>query len=509
MTSRCLFCLLSTPGGYDMIVFISDLHIGAAVPLLPGVGQSMTPSQRSLAPLQLQLPAGAVEGFYDDISRLARDAGAKKVTLVLLGDIFDFIQTRVWLNRSKGAPQAWRHGDPEEDQVAEVMARIVWDNRAFFRAVSGRQSLSWEDEEGIAQEIQLERVYIPGNHDRLCNKHPRVRRFVDRVLGLHRSVADAPFDWQLNDSEHAVLARHGHVFDGENFAGRALTDPGHLLTPVGDLLTVEIASTLPDRMTSILESFGRPPSPEITAGLKRDLEAMFSVPGFSALTWFWKRVVRRWRGGKCFIAAVWALAALLWRFARRCLRLPRWFGRSWGQNVLWALRSAIVVSVVAALPLIAALMCWRVSALAIPLGRVLTDGARAIGAEVCALLLLWGPVIVRNPDRWLRKGARDDAKRSMKLAPDCVRYIVYGHTHHALQELLTVCPDGRPIYYLNTGTWRQVIDLAGDNSDFASYKTLSYVVVYGQAEQEKRLRDGQPRQYFEGWAGKLRDEECF
>lgn len=512
----CSFGNVGAPGespfhrlGGSMIAFISDLHIGAAVPLLPRVEQEMTPSQRSLTPLQLQLPAGAVDGFYDDLTRLARDAEATQVTLVLLGDIFDFIQTRVWLNRSNGQPQVWQDGDPEEDQVAQVMAQIAWDNRAFFHALARKKFLSWLDDTGTRHEIPLQRIYIPGNHDRLCNKHPRGRRFIDRILGLDRPVADAPFEWKLHDLEHRVLARHGHVFDEENYAGHTLADREHLLTPVGDLLTTEIASTLPDRMTAILDKFSNPPSAEVKAGLTRDLEAMFSVPGLGALTWFWKRVVRRWRGGKAFVAAVMALAVLLWRFARRCVQVPRWFGRSWAQNVLWALRATIVMPALSVLPIIGGIMYWRVFYLSDPLGIVLIAGLKAIVVLCLGLLVLWGPVVSRQPDRWLRHGAKKEARILGSVPAACLRYIVYGHTHHPVQELLTVCPDGSKIHYLNSGTWRQIIDLAEDNSEFASHKALTYVVVYGDAEQATRVAKGYARQHFECWTGALRDDECF
>ena len=494
-----------------MIVFISDLHVGANVPLLASVEQGMSKLQRDLAPLQMQLSAGAVEGFYADLTRLAQDAGARKVTLVLLGDIFDFIQTRVWLSRNTGQSPAWASRDPDEGQVMDVLDHIVRDNRALFRAIAGRNCLSFLDVQGKQQEIPLERVYVPGNHDRLCNKYPRARRFVDEALGLRRPLAEADFTWEFHDTDHRVFGRHGHVFDEENYAGTAaFTDDGHLRTPIGDLLTTEIASTLPDRVAATLDRLRHPPSATIKAELKRDLEAMFSVPGLGTIKWFSKRIIGRWRGGKVLWASIVALATLTWGFARQCLERPRWFGRSWGQNTTWSLRATIGIPALLGLLTVAGVAAWHGWALLHGPHSVLAPWlVAALVAAVALPAILWWPVFCRNPDSWLERGAGREAQQLNRENPGCIRCIVYGHTHNALQKLLTVASGGSPVHYLNSGTWRQIIDLAADDSEFASHKSLTYVAVYADAEQETRSRNGRSRQYFECWTGALRDDECF
>jgi len=216
-----------------MIVFISDLHIGATVALSPAEqakrkAEAVRLSVRgeSVQPLKLQLKAGAVRGFYDDLKRLAKDANAQEVIVALLGDIFDFIQTRAWLDPTTQKPTAFVKGDPSEPQILNVLTEIACDepvNREFFRALREVNELEVPGWSGTGKGPPVRRVFVPGNHDRLCNAHASVRHKVRDILGIHHvsdAQAEAPFDWQLPDDlrrQYAVLARHGHEFDIQNY----------------------------------------------------------------------------------------------------------------------------------------------------------------------------------------------------------------------------------------------------------------------------------------------------
>jgi hypothetical protein len=59
--------------------------------------------------------------------------------------------------------------------------------------------------------------YIPGNHDRLCNRYPSLRGKVIKTLGLKNSDPDIPFEHSFLSEEYGVFARHGHGWDPFNF----------------------------------------------------------------------------------------------------------------------------------------------------------------------------------------------------------------------------------------------------------------------------------------------------
>ncbi len=350
-----------------MIVFISDLHIGATVPLsaerqelrariwqeAQQRGRSTAqPGARELEPLKLQLTARAVRGFYADLARLARGANAEKVTIVLLGDIFDLIQTRLWQEKGSGQDEAWVHGEPDEQQVLAALTEIAEGddlNREFFRELRRRESVMWEDAAGNVRRADIERVYIPGNHDRLCNLHGSVREKVRDILGIPYGTpeeAKAEFGWELSEAlqrEYGVLARHGHVFDAHNYAGgKRLSDECHRRAPIGDLLTTQIASKLYGRMAWALEHQPHLRSTEDYAQVVRALEAMFAAPGaMGPVGFLWRRLRGKWSERAIIWAAVWSVLVLGTRFARHCCRWPAWFGCSWWSNVQWGLRTTV------------------------------------------------------------------------------------------------------------------------------------------------------------------------
>src|SRR5439155_17785505 len=93
--------------------------------------------------------------------------------------------------------------------------------------------------------------YIPGNHDRLCNCWPEMRRLVSDQLNLQWD-SDKLFDVEksyFNDG-YPVFAFHGHVMDPNNYGGIEkrsdfLNKVSFLSPCLGDVVTVNLAVGLP------------------------------------------------------------------------------------------------------------------------------------------------------------------------------------------------------------------------------------------------------------------------
>src|SRR5205823_6647266 len=93
--------------------------------------------------------------------------------------------------------------------------------------------------------------HLSGNHDRLSNSAPAVRRRVRELLGVE---GDEPFPHVAQFSEPAALVRHGHEYDRNNFGGDTgklkhipleLPERWYAESPYGDFVTIDIAVRLP------------------------------------------------------------------------------------------------------------------------------------------------------------------------------------------------------------------------------------------------------------------------
>ncbi len=142
-----------------MIIFLSDLHF---------IDESAGSHN---------IPPEAFRGVFNDI----RDYFGKpsEVKIVFLGDIFDLIRTTYWFDVDEDE-RPW--GDTEgkakeiEKHANEVMTRIIARNKKTFDFLSG----------GLKEVFgfEPEKVYVVGNHDRLCNLYPTLRKHAREALGI-------------------------------------------------------------------------------------------------------------------------------------------------------------------------------------------------------------------------------------------------------------------------------------------------------------------------------------
>ena len=129
-----------------MLIFLSDLHF-----IDETAGQH-------------NIPKAAFEGVFRDIKTYG--GTPSEVKIVFLGDIFDLVRTTRWHD----APEAERPwGDVAgkrneiEVRATAILDEIVEKNRAFHFLKTGLRDIFG---------TEPEKIYIPGNHDRLCNLTP-------------------------------------------------------------------------------------------------------------------------------------------------------------------------------------------------------------------------------------------------------------------------------------------------------------------------------------------------
>lgn len=442
------------------------------------------------------------EVFLSSIITLAVDKGAKELKLLLLGDIPDLVRSEQWfmeeeIDRPWGANgladlREPRPGSLTEQRCLNILGQLPnsglredvpkdtilycnWDTFAFFRELPELINAYF------TEQIPVELIFIPGNHDRLVNVYPSVRDALQKMMGLRVSegnvVGDPAGTWwyrydYLNE-EYALYARHGHQFDpfnyagSENYAGRS----DNLAAPIGDVISTEFAVALPYTLRQIKDR--HPCVDEDLIEALKDVDIIRPVSRI--LEWLYFRV-RREDDPKIRQALDETVDIVVKQFLDLQF-VQTWHSDETGWDTLfrWASKG--------------------------PLGWLFNQILKF--TNVVSLAGLFLPIIMRVADS-------DEAREqyvvgafgeAMGRENPNVRYLVYGHTHTASVHPLDGA-GGRELMYVNAGTWRnrifRTIDLDRE-ADFVALKQMTYAVFYRADEDAGSKQEGTVS--FDIWTG--------
>ena len=439
-----------------MLILLSDLHLmdGTA-----GVHH---------------LTIGAVREAFDDLAKIANKAKPKDIKIVLLGDIFDLIRTERWFSVPP-EHRPWGSA-PSEEAAMNILEGVIANNKESFELMAG----SLADVFGFPAEPEI--VFVPGNHDRLCNMYPSLRRRVREVFGMPPS--DAPFDHQYLDLDHGVLGRHGQEWDAFNFEGSEtfrlqeyspIPLEDYFRVPIGDLLACEVASRMPGAVRDALGE--NHPQRDL---LYRRFQDLFDVrPMMAIMEWLNYQADRN---DETVQKAVNEAVRQVGHEFQDIPFVPDWINRH--------------------------------------------DQARNPfdeGDVLQMLLFIMDSIKFTRFDRSLRtvEGAEKNQEdkfalkavedfRRLDANPDLkggILYAIYGHTHQADQRAVGVVGEGskeRYRMYLNTGTWRPVQRHGLSGHGFVNWMNITYTVVCkaGEANWGGRI---ETYPAFQTWTGALRD----
>lgn len=228
-----------------MLVFISDLHFRDEK--------------------QWTVNENATEGFLmENLIPQIRDARAKNVTVVFLGDIVDINRSPYWVDGQSGGYTPWSHWqmrlnqikpgsvapDPQFDStrfencilsILDGIRDANTTNYRLWRQFRRRDRSLWGARGFRPDEITFE--FVAGNHDRLSQYSVATRERLIQHLGFNQDPQQE-FPWVKYDDEHRVLAFHGHVLGEMDFGGRSeqpddfSTSPWYTFPSLGDVATL-------------------------------------------------------------------------------------------------------------------------------------------------------------------------------------------------------------------------------------------------------------------------------
>ena len=420
-----------------MLIFISDLHFVDET-----AGKHNVPSR-------------AFQGFFEDINKYS--IKPEEIRIVFLGDIFDINRSTHWLEVEE-SERPWGDMENKRDKIEghanRILNEIIKKNEATFQMF--REPL-----EGRLP-VEPERVYVPGNHDRLCNVFDSLRTKVKKNLRIPVNPEPFPplYDDMAFGNKYGVLARHGHEYDEWNYE----EDPA--LVPIGDLITTEIAARLP---YTILQHVGNSIPPKEKENLRRNLEDIENVRPFPAaiFNWLFYQVSKN-RDLKKKIEQ--ALAEIVNNFTG-LEYLGKWYKK---HDKFLAFDEADKIQ--------AALTLFR---------RFNIDLAEKAMRVFAGIFGSSAALSLDNSDKVLA----GKAEEFLTHEPD-YSYCVFGHTHNPIQVPIRTTERGIEQVYLNTGTWRKKY-VQDRSNGFIGWKNLSYTIFYSREENKDQL--------FETWTGTLKE----
>lgn len=431
-----------------MLIFISDLHFVDG-----NTGQR-------------NVPKDAFNIFFRHISGTARRMATKgrkveEIKIVFLGDIFDLLRTDHWF--VTGIDEDERPWGSNEEKI-ETHANTIFDqiirkNQGTFNLLKG----NFKNTFGLP--VEPERIYVPGNHDRLCNKYQSLREKVCQNLGI--PVRYTPFDHTYADVDYGVFARHGHEYDTFNYeGGNSFQYEDYMRVPIGDPITTELISKLPWKIMN---------KPEIKQlskaqqdALRKNFIEIENVRPFSAtLEWLLYQVKKNLYLKEVIEDAV---DETIKEFNELNF-VKRWYQHHdrWTEFMDEADKIQSVL--------------------------FLIDRFKIFSSERIM------PLIETIKNRFMMDDLLAAAPKEYLDLDNRIRYIVYGHTHEPLQIPVMVAEDDKgpkEYVYLNTGTWRTRHHKCTEGLGFIGWKNLTYTAFYRPEERNSQFPA------FETWDGTLK-----
>ena len=435
-----------------MLVVLSDLHLSEDKSTHIGIQKSY----RNLSP-------DTYRSYLIELNHLAKANDIEHLDFVLAGDILEITRSSVWLETEKRpyidnddvAP-----GSELEKIILDIMDKIANEKR-----VAGTLELFREIQNCFDLDVKLH--LILGNHDRLLNATPVIRARVRELLGLEHSTSVIPSHLMINNwlGEPFCLVRHGHEYDPTNFSlniqklDKIPTEiplSAYGKACLGDIITIEYGASLPWIFEQIYGEEAIQNDTHLLAMWQRLMEFddvrpakawsayLFSTPGISSRK-AWSLLE------PCFIEII------------NNLRDIEHFNKT--------LRDSEAVSDFVRIALMSSLKLG-IFKKGIPFWLVNTL-MKGVSSSVD----------LESQVQWAKKEALILDKNS---GCQCV---ISGHTHFAEVALISASQNAQR-YYINSGTWRNVIPATKSLTEFGRLKGLTKVIVFPPGERGGEMKPG-------------------
>ncbi|MFL6436813.1 MAG: metallophosphoesterase family protein [Terriglobales bacterium] len=457
-----------------MIAVISDLHFEEEASDVITGGDKQIIFRRNLDP----------KGYRSFISHMADEARrrqAQTFELVIAGDLFDFNRTTLWFRNDLRPYVRLEEISVElEQKILAILNAIACEppvekTLELFRNLSAgsylahdRNSQTW-----VKQDFPCPAkiTCLSGNHDRLANASAAVRKRICELIGAED---DKPFPHYALFADPDALIRHGHEYDKSNFAidlpdneliPLEIDETGYSSANFGDFITIDVAVRLPYLFRRKYGDKEILHDPVLESLYLRLLQFDDVRPQSALLDYMLDTSGGNFSAEEAWEKFVPVIQDMLSEIHDNKF-FRYWLGRRakpWAPAELEVARGLLQMG------------GWR--------NRPAREAARKI-----THFMMGG-----EPDQPQLAAMREELVQNNK-----VRVILAGHTHSPEVCLIKSDQSGDR-FYINTGTWRDVIPSTPDRRTFGRMRALTYVTLYSKREHDDSCSS------FDYWTGFTKD----
>jgi UDP-2,3-diacylglucosamine pyrophosphatase LpxH len=455
-----------------MLIAISDLHLDDGT-----CGKSLSADTFHIFRKRLEELAYSASLRTDGKYR-----PLESIDLLLLGDIFELINSTRWLKEKPGEigyVRPWSNpAQPELAEKIQEMTQAILEHNAESMAVLRQMangeaiSLPPTDAQGKPAlktseciPIPVHIYYMVGNHDWFYHlpgeAYHQSRRMIIEAMGLQNPpapIAHEPHEWDTLIrlfEKYRVFARHGDIYDKWCFN----PDLGRDVSTLGDALAIEL-------ITRFQEEVEKQLGDTLPGNFYQGLREIINVRPTVA--------VPLWIGSQIRNYAV-------------AEKVESFLKKKWNGLVAEFLELDFVRSMDHK---------WNPFESVDELALVLKLTSWTSIENFNKVILLIKKKLFKDDTSLIRHAIKEKAFTSRQAD-----FIVYGHTHHHETIPLDVYHNsGKDIYQflVNTGTWRSYYDLTRyhpEQQKFLPFQLMSYLAFFTGDECSGRRH--------EAWLGKL------
>jgi UDP-2,3-diacylglucosamine pyrophosphatase LpxH len=429
-----------------MIVVLSDLHFSEA--------QSTQIGQHRF---NRNLPPEAYQAYFSELNQYAKANQIDKIDLVLAGDVLEISRSGIWLEgdcRPYINNQDVQPGSDVEAVILKILDAIENEDKVAETLVAFRNRQEYF-------EMDVELHLILGNHDRLANATPATRDKVRVMFGINgtsRRIDNYRIFYD-DRGKPFCLVRHGHEYDPTNFS---LNVRKKETIPTGFSIEAYDKAVLGDITTSefgaaLSQLFRQEYGEETILGSKKRMALYQRLMEFDDVrpTTAWLAYLFSTPGVKK--KKTWKLIKPAFTKVINILAFHEQFHAT--------LRQSASLS-----PIIRVLLM-----------TVLRSGVFKKGIPYWMMKQIMKIVSrnikVKSQVKWAKREALFEEDET------ALKCVVSGHTHFAEVSLITAKNQNEQ-YYINTGTWRNVIPATGKFKYFGRLKALTKVILFYPSEKD-------------------------